>query len=873
MPMPMPMPLPMPLPKWTCALRDDAAIDRVLAGGKAVGLAKLVRAGLPVPGGFVVLASAMDAVLDGVVPAAGPWSDATVRTEAARLGDAARTRAFPAGLDDEIRRALAALAVPGSGSGSGSESGAVAVRSSAIDEDARERSAAGQFETITGVRGDTEVIAAVRACWASVHAHRVAVYRARTGKPPFGARAAVVVQNMAPADVSGVVFTRDPIRARGKHLVVEAAPGSGGVVGGGSVERWELGRGKSGDGAIGEILGGGGAGTLLDDSALRELGRLALAGEAALGVAADLEFAWSKHDGFSLLQLRPVTAPRRVRARTRGIVWTQRFSGERWIEPVTPLGWSLIEPALARFTHWEWASRRYLRGTRIARLHAGLPFFNVTIFRHLLFKMPGTPTPEFVLEMFPPEEAAELRRRRWLFPTPGLVALVIAEACFRSRWRGHRWLWFTNPTDWERLATRILAEARATDLRRASGADALAEIARLRPWIDRYVGIHLWSLLWANLFYQVLGVLLERWGGRDLHVLRPALLVGGAGENFTVRANLAIAELAESAQRDAALAARLARVPDGAAALRELRADPSPAAASLRESLAKLLHDFGHRARSTWEVFSPRWRDEPELVIEMMRASLRAGARAREREESLRIARADAEATLTAKLRGVRGAIVARVLANARVFSHLRENQRFVFDELLLAVRDAALVLGDRLASDGLLVRATDVTHLTIDEARELHDGTLSAAEAQRRISARRAEIASARTAVPPTFLFEHEDGRTRVAANGPVLVGLGISPGSARGRVRIARTLDDASRLQPGEVLVAKATDPGWTPYFPSAAGLVTELGGRLSHAAVVAREYGLPAVANVADATRLLCDGEEVVIDGDAGTVRRLR
>jgi phosphoenolpyruvate synthase/pyruvate phosphate dikinase len=105
------------------------------------------------------------------------------------------------------------------------------------------------------------------------------------------------------------------------------------------------------------------------------------------------------------------------------------------------------------------------------------------------------------------------------------------------------------------------------------------------------------------------------------------------------------------------------------------------------------------------------------------------------------------------------------------------------------------------------------------------------------------------------------------------VLVGLGISPGRAQGRVRIARTLEEASRLQPGEVLVVKATDPGWTPYFAAAAGLVTELGGLLSHAAVVAREYGLPAVANVAAATSVLRDGELVEVDGDSGVIERMR
>lgn len=875
---------------WTCALEDPAAFDRATAGGKALGLARLVASGAPVPRGFVVLASAMDAVLAEDAPAAGgPWSDAAVRAEAARRASSIASVSMPTGFEDELRMRLAALG-----------DGPLAVRSSGVEEDSRERSAAGQYESIVGVRGFDATLAAIRACWASVHSHRAAVYRARAGKAPFGARAAVIVQRLADADVSGVVFTRDPVRPRSRHLVVEAAPGAGGVVGGGSVQRWEIPR--EGGGAI---VGGGGAatGALLDEPALRELARLALSAEKALGGAgesrgpladargADVEFAWSRASGFALLQLRPVTAPRPVRSRGRGIVWTQRFSGERWIEPITPFGWSIIGPALARFTDWRWASRRYLRGTGIARLHQGLPFFNVTVFRHLLVKTPWTPTPEFVLELFPPEEAAELRRRRWILPTPGFVLLVIAEALLRGRWRHHRFLWLTNPRDWRELAPQVESAARATDLRDPDR--ALDEIARLRPWIDRYVGVHLWSLLWANLFYQALGVFLERFGGRDLQLLRPALVVSGAAENVTVRANLAVEEIASAIASDAALAERVRSAPDGAAALAVLRAEPSPAGAAARVALSRVLDRFGRRARATWEVFSPRWRDEPELVVEMARASrmLRRtpdrdadpegalrGANvprgdAADREASLLASRAAAEATLDARVKGWRRVFLRWLLENARVFSQLRENQRFVFDELLLAVRDAALVLGQSLADRRRLSHARDVTLLSLDEAAALDSGALSAAEASRRIGTRRAEMEEWRLASPPEFLFEHAgDDARRTTARGAVLVGLGISPGIARGRVRVARSLDEASRLQPGEVLVAKAADPGWTPYFPSAAGLVTELGGLLSHAAVVAREYGLPAVANVADATRDLRDGDEVVLDGDAGTVRRV-
>lgn len=846
---------------WTFRLSDESARDPARAGGKGAGLARLVAAGLPVPAGFVIAPAAMRAVL-GPEPDEPPaWSDAAVRAEVSRREAVLREAPIPSGLREEIAERLGEL-------GGGDPEVAVAVRSSASDEDGRLRSAAGQHDTVLGVRGLEDVLAAVRRCWASVHGARAAIYRARTGGRPFAAEAAVVVQVMFPAGAAGVVFTGDPFDRRSRDLLIEAGATPSDVVGGDRpVDRWELAR----RGEAGEIVRRNATGaTQLDDGTLLQLAVLALRAERMLGGPADVEWAWCAERGLALLQCRPITPARRRGRRPEGTVWTQRFSGERWTEPATPLGWSIVEPALKRFTWWPWASRLFLGGSGFARVHRGIPYFNVTIFRHLLVKTPWSPTPEFVLELFPPEEQEALRRRRWLLPNAGLVAAVLAEALLKGRWRGHRFLPFTNPRDWERLAPRLEREADAAPVRFARVEDGLQQLSTLRRALDRYVGVHVWSLLWANLCYQALGVFLERAGGRTLHALRPALVAGAGPENRTLRTNVAVWRLAGDAQR-LGVEERLLAASDGAAALEELRDRGDEPARSFVARLDALLAEYGHRSRATWEVFSARWRDEPALVLEMVRGFLRGGIAADPwlREEERIEARARAEATLDARLRGPHP-FLRWSLRNARVFSLLRENQRFVFDRLMLAIRETCHGTADLLVVAGKLQRREDVVFLEAGELHALATGGLSNVEAARRIAARRAEAARDAGTWTPTFLFDEET--TPRSAEGwgrHALHGLGISPGRSTGRVRIARSVADLAGLREGEILVVKATDPGWTPWFATAGGLVTELGGLLSHGAVVAREYGLPAVANVANATAIFTDGEEITVDGDRGLV----
>ena len=202
-----------------------------------------------------------------------------------------------------------------------------------------------------------------------------------------------------------------------------------------------------------------------------------------------------------------------------------------------------------------------------------------------------------------------------------------------------------------------------------------------------------------------------------------------------------------------------------------------------------------------------------------------------------------------------------------REYLLLRENQRFWFDKLLYSTQETLLWLGRALAADGVLEDPSDIAYLTWPEVQGISGGSLTTEAVADWVARRRAQREADVLTEPPVFLVGDQPGT--LDDNGGRLQGLGISPGRVRGRVRILRRLSDGQRIQAGEILVARAVDPGWTPLFVMAAGLILEMGSVLSHGAVVAREYKIPAVVNIDGVMRRLRDGDEVTVDGTRGVV----
>jgi pyruvate,water dikinase len=358
--------------------------------------------------------------------------------------------------------------------------------------------------------------------------------------------------------------------------------------------------------------------------------------------------------------------------------------------------------------------------------------------------------------------------------------------------------------------------------------------------------------------------------GRNID-LQPVLR--GLPNNVTTEMDLELWRVATKIKSDAESLAVLTGDPPAVLAQRFAAGD-LPAAA--QTGLAGFLARYGHRAVAEIDVGMPRWRDDPTHILGVLANYLRLEdpERAPDRQFSKAAAEADtqierlvAEASARGRLRGM---AVRAALRRARLFAGLRELPKFQIILALAEVRKQLAEVGTVLAEQERIARADDIFFLDFAEANRALDG----ADMQDLVAQRRGAyyLELERRHIPRMLLSDGTEPETLFTAVATAEPGaLSGSPASAGTVTAPARVILDplGAHLEPGEILVAPSTDPGWTPLFLTAGGLVMEMGGPNSHGAVVAREYGIPAVVGVPDATSLLRTGQEVTVDGAAGTV----
>ena len=815
----------------------DAA-DPATAGGKAGALIRLQRAGVPMPRGWVL-----------------PFGAFTAFLQASGLAEQAAEAADDPEAAADLTQKIAAARLPAP---LRCPAPCVAVRSSAGDEDRRDASAAGQYRSELGVGPDTFEAAVLR-CWASWFGARAAAYRRhRPGDHPGPARMpqmALLVQEMVDARVSGVMFTVSPLTGSWQEMPVEAVWGLGERLVSGQVvpdryrlsrPRWQPGStvervagviarplaGASADFGLSGLAGRIAAPLLapfaltagaeaisrqdhalvlergrvverpteapqarkLSAAELNGLGRIGLWLERICSEPQDVEWAQDRAGRFLILQSRPISTRLPV-VRDRSVCWTRRFIGERFPEGVTPLSWSILAPILEWFIAYPDTSRRYLGGEPPLRLIGGHPYLNVTVFRHLAFKLPGRPPPRFMLEFFPPEEESRWLRRWAAAPDWRVYASIFETTFAEKRWERFRWNPLRNHRAW--AAFRRALPARLDELRRAAPASIVAVGSLL---IRDYIKIHITSLLFANLSWQLTA---NRLDPAD----RP-LLLRAPGGTITARVNRELWLLGH---------------------------DP--------DLLPGFLDRHGHRGVASWEIFSLRWSEQPAEV-------LRLAALWRDRPDPLpRLQEEDRQTA--AAMQHLRPGLL-RAVRLTQEYLKLREEQRYHFDAILALLKQRLTGLARAAAP----IDPADIPFLRADE----FDRPETWADL---VAARRREIP---LPAPPTFVGGEEAVPLGDARR---LQGLGISAGIVRGRVRVVRDIHGLELLQAGEILVARATDPSWTPAFARAGGLLLEMGSLLSHGAVVAREFHLPGVVNLPGIMERVVDGREVVLDGESGGV----
>ncbi|MFI6496517.1 PEP/pyruvate-binding domain-containing protein [Nonomuraea typhae] len=839
-------------------------------GGKAANLGELTRAGLPVPPGWALTTEAYhraaeQAGLPEVIERAG--EDLASQARDRLLGTS-----IPPDVAERIRKAYAALG----------EDVPVAVRSSATAEDLPFASFAGQQDTFLNVVGPEEVLLAVRKCWASLWTDRAVAYRESNGIDHAAVRIAVVVQTMVDAEVAGVMFTANPITGRRREAVIDAGPGLGEAVVSGAVnpDRFvaDLDSGAIRERAAGDkkiairsVPGGGtervetaADGFCLTDGQVRDLARLGAQVEAHYGAPQDTEWALDAHGKIWLTQARPITTLYPLpQATGRGLrVYFSVNVAQGVMGPFTPMGAAgmrLVSTGAARMTGYppadpldgagpltEAGQRLWIDLTTAARSRVGRALvpriFSVAEARSAgLFKALADDPRLSVIHPSPRPFLRAVRRAARQIGAPRRVWWALT--------RPDRALAYTRELG-DRLTGAVDPAPSATPYERLEHAERL--LSRSFPMILSIMPI---VMTGYGLF-----ALASRLSGIPISDMQDVLR--SVPHNPTTEMDM---ELWRLATRIEPFGERTA------AEVTDLyRAGELPKAT--QDAIAAFLATYGHRGVAEIDLGVKRWSDDPSHIIGVLANYLRMDDRMAPDalfERGAADARAAVERVVAAAARRgrLRGAVARRALERTRRFAGLRELPKYYAVLMLAGVRRSMLVVGGHLVAKGVLDDPQDVFFLDFREVRK----ALDTGEGGEVVAGRKAvhEQESRRRHVPRMMLSDgtEPEALSMPAADGAI-AGTPASAGVVTGPARVVMDPTGA-HLEPGEILVCPSTDPGWTPLFLTAGGLVMEMGGAMSHGAVVAREYGIPAVVGVAHATERVATGQTVTVDGAAGTV----
>ncbi|MBN1259045.1 MAG: phosphoenolpyruvate synthase [Anaerolineae bacterium] len=865
---------------YTLRLESErATLARV--GGKGAALAEMARAGLPVPDGFHVVTGAYQAFVaqNDLTPAILAALEAADPEQPASLATASRTIAalFAGGaIPPEVAGAIA--------NAYGRLAGAdpvVAVRSSATAEDLPEASFAGQQETFLNVAGTGDVLDAVKRCWASLWTARAIGYRARRGIGVEGLALAVVVQCMVPAEAAGILFTANPLNGRRNEAVINAAWGLGTVVVGGEVTpdmiTVEKGTGEILDRQIAEkrlmtVPVAGGAATepvpevlrkapVLDDAQAVALVQLGIRIEELYGDPRDIE--WALEDGvFVVLQARPITAlpepaadlPETWPAPDPQGKYMRGSIVDLMPDPLTPLFQSMGLPAIAAGMK---EMVREMIGGSLSILDDYLITINDYVYLNADFKVGDLWW--VLVKMLPalPRLMGGAARHWEAVAHPGYVAAVAA---------------------WEDQEPETM-----TALALLDGAQALADA------MGRYLTtLQVDSLGIAAgtemLFTRVYGKLIRREGDPPA----PTYLLGF--NSLPIQAEKALYDLAQWCREHDDLTAYLQRAP--VAQLSDCWASdaaPPGVDAGVWQAWGSRFQDYLERyGHSIYDLdfAEPIPVHDPTPPLQTLQVFVREeGRNPHARQQRLIAQREAAIAAARERVGGLRRKLFDKTLGWAQTYTVLREDSIFEIGLGYPILRRMLLELGRRLAKAGALQTPDDIFWLERAEA-EQSAGALDRGEAPADflecIETRKRQWRAEKRVTPPpqlpkrgrilgmkTDIFMPVDAEEQT---GTRLKGTGCSPGRVTATARVLHGPEDFDQMRTGDILVADITTPAWTPLFAMAAGIVTNIGGPLSHGSIVAREYGIPAVLGTGVATRRIESGQRVAVDGDAGTVTLL-
>ncbi|GGQ05387.1 putative phosphoenolpyruvate synthase [Streptomyces griseomycini] len=859
---------------------DLRAVDEAqvaVVGGKGAHLGGLSRIeGIRVPDGFCVTTDAFRRIMAQApsvedrldeLSRSDPDDREAVRTLSARIRRAVEEVVVPDDLAAAITRALTRLG----------GRAACAVRSSATAEDSPTASFAGQQDTYLNVTGSSAILRHVSRCWASLFSERAVTYRQRNGIDHRAVHMAVVVQKMVFPHAAGVLFTADPVSGNRKTATVEAGFGLGEALVSGLVnpDVFKVRHGEvvartiaAKQRAVRALPAGGTQEVAIDsqrqeqptltDAQVVELVQLGRRIEARFGCPQDIEWCLAD-EGFQIVQSRPITTLFPVPVPGTGDrenhVYLSVGHQQMMTDPMRPLGLSVWQLTSMAPMH-EAGGRLFVDATPRLASPAG---------RAGLLDIVGRSDPltrdalETVLDR--DDFVPSLPDAGPGGPPAGGASAPIE----------------TDPA----IVKELIEHSRASiatlrrDIRTKTGPElfdflleAFEEHKRVlgSPLSMQVITAGMEATWWLN-------DKLQEWLGEKNAA---DTLTLSAPDNITSEMGLALLDVADVIRPHPEVTAFLQGVEDedfldGLAKL--------PGGTEARDAIEAYLDRYGMRCVGEIDITRPRWRERPAALVPAILDNVRnfePGAAARRFERGRQEARKkeqDVLSRLRALPDGKRKAdLTKRMIDRVRTFIGYREYPKYDIVSRSFVYKQALLEEAERLVRANVLPEKEDVFYLTFQE---FHDVVRSHRVDERLIQRRKDAFRSYHALTPPRVLTSDGEAVTGAYRRDDVptgaLIGLPVSAGTVEGRARVIHDMAEAD-LEAGDILVTTYTDPSWSPLFVGITGLVTEVGGLMTHGAVIAREYGLPAVVGVDQATRLIRDGQRIRVHGTDGYVEIL-
>lgn len=877
--------------KYVLNFNEIDKSDLAYVGGKGANLGEATKASFPVPQGFCVTTEAYRQFIQ----TSPEMEEYFRRLDQVRYDDLKQIQE----LGQQIREHLQSLPIPEiietvilSALETTGIRKAYAVRSSATAEDLPTASFAGQQDTYLNICGSESVLKAVRDCWASLFTDRAISYRAKNGFPHRSVFLSVVVQHMVFPEVSGIMFTADPITGHRNTISIDASYGLGEALVSGLVTadlyqvRSEqiihktISKKKI---AIYSVPEGG---TVTQELPLERQESQALPDERILALAQwgqkiedyygseqDIEWAWADEQ-FYILQSRPITSLYPVPKVTDDQLHVFLSFGhiQMMTDAMKPMGISIM----SKIT-------KFLTDLPIIRSAGGRVFADVT---NVLLVKPA--------------------RNRMLKIMRGMdevLSSALSEVSQRDEFRHSpfskkdmaKFIWKLYPILMP-VAVKIIANLRIRDPKKAklhaellieqivkeqveqlkaiSGAETIRlirrKIGRMAPDVLAKVAVYVATGVIAS---GTLEKALKKKVGEERTASLLSQLYKSLPGNVTTEIGQKLGDLSDIARKYPEVVRILQEAKDNQF-YKEL--GTVQGGEEFKAAFDRFLEAYGMRCTGEIDISRSRWREDPSQLVPFILSNLRTSS-AREHREKFRKGEVEAEQAgkeIVSLFGFFERRKVARLVELYRNLMGMREHHKFTLVLLLDLYKRAMLQEAQTLVKKGVLADEHDVFYFTLEEFIDLLENRFSG-DVTEFVEKRKEEYERYQQLNPPRLMTSEGEivtGKPReVQAPEGSLVGTPVSAGVVEGVARVILRLEDA-KLNAGEILVAPYTDPGWTPLFTSAVGLITEVGGMMTHGSVVAREYGIPAVVGIEKATEIIKDGSYIRVDGTKGYVEIL-